>query len=508
MDYKKQNLSQSFIKNIEESNDDHIYYNMVLTNNTNKYIPATFQQSRTDSILQNPNEYYLSIIRFLIPTGSIPIFEFKDNTYSVSLSYYSEEKDVTYVQQTFVVYDPNLIAYDSSRGIYSYNVFIDMINKAFSDCLEALNIQLVTAGVVRKTFVSPFMKFDPLTKLITLYAEISGYLESANPNSYVVEVWMNTALQSFFPSFELFYNGSDTSVNPDATFGRNFFFILHSNSFNIEADIPYPYFDLHVSNQAPNENDHIDFKEGSGSQLTGSIFVNSDPMIHERIFKNMSDLCLAIQIAMNAAPGATYKYQVEWDYTDHKVIVYSYNGAFTLLFGTGTNKATSIAPFIGFKDLDVTSSQGLGVNNIATADTETGVFDSISSVQEYNTMFAWNSLRSITFTTTTIPIQHEYLPGANPTLGLQLFSSILTDFQVDVSEAPEARSFVQYVPQSEYRLVSLGGTTPLRTLDMNLSWVDNLQASHQIYIPPYQSMSSKILFRRKAFNGISKHINY
>lgn len=493
-------MSQYFAKDVLESNDDHIYYNIALTNNTDVAIPAKFQQSRTDTIVQNPNEYYLSVVRFLLPTSSIPIFEFEDGTYSITFSATVSNK--TYTQQSFVLYINPVVSYDiSNRNIYTYESFIHMINVAFATGLLALNKQITDDGKSVITYNPPFLKFDPVTKLITLYAEIAGYLPEAQSTGQTpVIIWLNTKLFQFLSSFSNFYNGSSTSINPLATDGKNYQLLLNISENIVPGVVPPIIYIVHVSAS----NNKIDFKEGGGAQLTGTI---ASPVAG--YYNSMTDLCNAIQTAMNTAPGVTYTFGVYWDFVTHKVNIFSYNGAFTLLFGTGTNVATSIAPFIGFLNNDDTSTPGLGVANRVTADTTTGVFDAISSVQEYNTLFAWNELRSISFTTTTIPVQHEYLPGTNPNSGLQIFSSVLTDFQINVSDAPEARSFIQYIPSAEYRLVSLGGTTPLKIFDMNAQWVDNLQVSHQIYLPPYQSMTMKLLFRRKIFNlGYNPVVSY
>jgi hypothetical protein len=293
-------------------------------------------------------------------------------------------------------------------------------------------------------------------------------------------------------SFQSFYNGSDTSINPNATSGRNYQLIVELKGENIESKVvPPTEYIIHVNNN----NHSIDFKENGGAERTGTIAAPPNGSYYE----NMTDLCDAIQVAMNTAPSATLTYNVYWDFVTHLVTIFTYDNNFELLFGTGTNKATSIAPFIGFNGSDVSSAVSLN-GFIVRANSTTGVFDAIKSIQEYNTLFAWNSLRSISFTSSSIPVQQELLPGSDPTLGLQISSPILTDFQIDVSESPEARSFIQYVPSSEYRLVSLGGTTPLRVMDMNITWIDNLQVAHQVYIPPFQTVSVKILFRKKSFN--------
>lgn len=492
----QRNLIQRFERDDVQSSDDHIYYNMILTNNTTANIKASFSQTRTDAILDTPSEYYLSVIRFLIPTSAIPIFTFQDNTYSVSLSYNPTPSNpaANIVVQTFVTFldsdypnaQQNIFSYnDLNKDVYSYNSFIYRINDAFAICLNnpitGLNARIVAAGFTPLTYNAPFLEYDPISKLITLYADIDGYFTQVPKLTSANIIWMNTALFGFFQSFQNFYNGSDTTINPLSTFGRNYQLLVQFKGSNIKNVSPPIGPTIIVTT-----NDNIiDFQESAGA------LVATVPAVQ---YNSPQELAVAIQLALNTAPSVVNTYTVTYDLSTDKFIIISLGTTFSLLFGTGAHASTSIAPLIGFAAADITGVQ------MATGNTEIFTFNAVYSTQEYTTLFAWNALRSISFSSGSLPIQPEYLPGNSPSNGQQVYSTLLTDFIIDVSESPEARSYIQYVPQGEYRLISLGGTTPLKTFDMNLLWVDNIQQSHQIYLPPAQTLSAKLMFRKKSFN--------
>jgi hypothetical protein len=54
--------------------DDNIYYNISLTNNTNSIsAPVSYKRTLNDPLINNPSDYELAVTRFSIPGGKIPI---------------------------------------------------------------------------------------------------------------------------------------------------------------------------------------------------------------------------------------------------------------------------------------------------------------------------------------------------------------------------------------------------------------------------------------------------
>jgi len=83
-----------------ETKEDNVYFNINLVNNNQFSVPCQFSETLTADIVANTNDYYLSIIRFSLDGGSIPIFFFLDGAYHITLSYLGVD------YSTPVVYDP------------------------------------------------------------------------------------------------------------------------------------------------------------------------------------------------------------------------------------------------------------------------------------------------------------------------------------------------------------------------------------------------------------------
>jgi hypothetical protein len=62
---------------MKNSYPDHFYHNAIISNNSDAAIPAQYIETRTTDMLQNAEDWYLSIIRFRVPTDNIPLFLFQ-----------------------------------------------------------------------------------------------------------------------------------------------------------------------------------------------------------------------------------------------------------------------------------------------------------------------------------------------------------------------------------------------------------------------------------------------
>jgi hypothetical protein len=181
---------------VERISDDCIYYNVNLYNPGPQSIPATYLDPRTLPILdgknQIPNDYHFSCISFNLPTTEIPIFNFKDGSYKVTLTYLGVDYTTTvlYIQTDFTN--------SASREVFNIYDFITMINAALTTSYNALH-----AATGHGT-AAPFLAFDPPTSLFSLYAN-ADYLDSAvNP----INIFFNTSLANFFVTFSYFFFGT------------------------------------------------------------------------------------------------------------------------------------------------------------------------------------------------------------------------------------------------------------------------------------------------------------
>lgn len=124
--------------------------------------------------------------------------------------------------------------------------------------------------------------------------------------------------------------------------------------------------------------------------------------------------------------------------------------------------------------------------------------------QEYTTLNYWNSLRKIVIAT-NLPIKNEYIPSFTPGGGQNDINAnfpILTDFVPALEKGGDTRSIVYYVPTSQYRLVDMTDNNPIYDISLRLFWEDKFGNLYPIRITVYQQASVKLIFVKKSlYNG-------
>lgn len=116
-------------------------------------------------------------------------------------------------------------------------------------------------------------------------------------------------------------------------------------------------------------------------------------------------------------------------------------------------------------------------------------------------LFRWSSIRSLFLSTTLIPIRADYTPSAATSADNYNSSTsrpILTDFLFPESDDPsQDHGIISYLPTAEYRLVDMGSTTALSSLDFQFYWTDFAGNIYPLYLKRGESMNIKILFRKR-----------
>jgi len=216
-----------------EEPDDVIYYNINIPNRDKDIIPANFNQISNVPILNNPSEYFVSIVRFGFLGSGIPIFTFKDDTYYITLSY--DGYDATHP----VVYDPEINPVDPSfsNTVFSYNHFMYMINKTFDTCFADLKLNKPLAPPTE----APYIQFNPENDLCSLYFQTLYDPDVAGEET--IKVYFNNVLYYFFDNWFIVREGLQS---PDY---KDYRFIIHDcknnriesdpNNTNISALNPY-----------------------------------------------------------------------------------------------------------------------------------------------------------------------------------------------------------------------------------------------------------------------------
>jgi hypothetical protein len=161
------------------------YYNMIIDNSiqkidgdidrTNIMRPAKLNITNSDPILDKPNEYELSVVRFKIPS-SIPLFIF-DTTdldptvFQIQITFtYYDGLDVTYfyVNKTIEYENFNGENYPYTYGINYIQHFLTIINQAIEDAGDDIRDEIEAEGIPVPSFDVPLFKYNTDSDLIVL----------------------------------------------------------------------------------------------------------------------------------------------------------------------------------------------------------------------------------------------------------------------------------------------------------------------------------------------------
>ncbi len=240
-----------------------LYYDIQISNieNQNTKPPVlTFIETRNNPFIYDTNQYEMSVIRFVLDTPNLPVFiptiQPAPNTdidltiYSVSLQWNNPVAPFqTFTQQTYIRYIPqslvpevpppptltdNGLQYNDGQYyyIYNYQYFIFLINNAFINCFNALNAQVVGAGLVLPTIHPPVMSFDTMNNTAIINCDLLGY-NTANPTNQI-GIFFNTPLSVLFSSFPVKLLSIVSNLGLNAQ--------IITNSFQLSNVIQYPPF--------------------------------------------------------------------------------------------------------------------------------------------------------------------------------------------------------------------------------------------------------------------------
>lgn len=268
-------------------------------------VPVQFTQTRNLPFLYKPEDYYLSVVRFQIDTNSLPVFtcaiQFNQpdlalSIYSVTLSWTNPVAPFqTFNQQTFLSWLPQDLAspvprppsltqnkfQDDSGGYYyayNYSYVIQVINTTFTTCFNALNAQVVGAGLVLPTANVPVLTWNNDKNVAVLNADILGYNQTIANH---IDIFMN------LPMYQLF-NSLPAYIQPfPALLGKNY--RIDTDNFGNAQVTPFPFY-------LPTYNAYQVFQEQTAvnvwSPVTSIVFtsntlpINSTNVCNPSIFVN------------------------------------------------------------------------------------------------------------------------------------------------------------------------------------------------------------------------------
>lgn len=208
---------------------DNIYYDVTIANIQNNIFnnyedqPVEFLERRTQSILTNPRDYYMSIAKFSINGGSIPLYVFpiqsgqtQNNVNlgieSITLKYMASES------QQYLIYmstDNKPVPVPPSNNppsynqvlseyyyLYEYQEYVNIINNALLTAFNTISKPPLIPG---DPLEAPFMIYNIEEQKFSIIVK-RAYYENTLPDNQRIDIYFNYPLISNFQGFNVNYN--------------------------------------------------------------------------------------------------------------------------------------------------------------------------------------------------------------------------------------------------------------------------------------------------------------
>ena len=193
-----------------------VYFDITVSNlnsttlTSNPYLK--FTESRSIPFVQNPSQYFFSIVRFSLDCNSLPIFvptiqasqsDPNLTIYSLSMTYnnITVQSYIEFIPQDKTQTIPIAPKYTSTGlqiftdyyYVYNYEYLIYLINNTLTTCFNSLASQttLPTTNI-------PYLKWDSVNNIATLISDQIGFNDQSTD---FISLYFNNALFQLFPSF-------------------------------------------------------------------------------------------------------------------------------------------------------------------------------------------------------------------------------------------------------------------------------------------------------------------
>lgn len=228
---------------------DAVYYDVLTTNfssTTKNPKPFAFNESRSSPYVENPEHYDLSILRFTIDTGLLPLFipsiqpspnnDVNATIYSITMRQVNPIGEVVLAEsdQIFLEWLPqdksssvpntpfvNQTGIQDNRSgyynCYSYNWFLYIVYQAMETALVNLQGQLPGYVAYTDTIYTPVLIWDATRGCAILKAQL-GVFNELTGSTPRIEIYFNAPLFNLFNSFPSTYVGYETI---DSSNGKN-----------------------------------------------------------------------------------------------------------------------------------------------------------------------------------------------------------------------------------------------------------------------------------------------
>ena len=228
-------------------NPDQIYYDVTVSNfqsSTTNPNPFYFNDSRTVPFINKPEDYYLSILRFTVDTGTVPVFlpsiqpnqSDKDLTiYSVSMNWTDTTTGIVYSAQEYIKWQPQDTSVEepsdplntfnglqnNNTGYYNCYSYTWLCYLVFT-ALKAVSakMEVLTNGLPNQPnfTYSPIFNWDSTSQKAIIYANTETYdlNDAFYPAGFsAVNIYFNAPMYGLFNSFPARYLGTGTPFGCD-----------------------------------------------------------------------------------------------------------------------------------------------------------------------------------------------------------------------------------------------------------------------------------------------------
>lgn len=514
-----------------------VYYDMSVQNNsTTDWIPDAFQNtSSTQAILPSAKDYSVAVIRFSIPSDSVPLLKQLSVAGSVG-TFTNGSTQVTNVSNPY-----STSQYQSGKtGLFAQTINNFAVGMVISSAKRWPAKDFTDQPVISAVTYSSDPSICTLT-LETPYAGISGtysfdaslfWIAVRNPTTGTTNTQLVLSPPAATAGSILYYNAfydeipdtfqevveyfnevltyaywevteADTVTQPDPSF-----FVLQESTNLIQYyESITSKFQTYVSHQMYNLLQGLPDQNYEAASISASFPITEGHRLLSFDTGYASGLnTVALTPSANVFAMDTTNLSPTVTFPSNNAVYPIFVGM--TVTGTGIPPATTVTA--------VTAPTSITISNNATA-TNTGVelsftdpaYSAFRMTQAASSLPFWTPLQRIVLTTSTIPVTSQALQPATPlsagqavTASTNTFRPILTDFE-PISGINDYLPF-QYYPQGPWRFTGMLGAQEVRATDLQVFWIDFNGNFIPFLVPPTKTSSKLLVFVR---NDIIAHAN-
>lgn len=205
----------NFESKVSRTPAGHIYYNASLTNASTQPLEVRYIDTRSEPMMNKPDDFEMGIVRFDVSGQTIPI-TIVNVVQPSNVSIPQNLATDLYATLTYlgIDYTSNVILTPSGSfvypqllgGVYKFQKLLDDINTAYAASYAAI------PGPPANSAPPQFI-WNPITELLDVYVDPSFI--GSTPS---IQLWANFALSEYLGSFNFFFNGYNLANRKDVRY--------------------------------------------------------------------------------------------------------------------------------------------------------------------------------------------------------------------------------------------------------------------------------------------------